>query len=157
MFDFNTHKNAFVDSRLHKLRVLITEQSDELFLQVGIQVSSSCISILLYLLKESQRNIAQIANALGYSHQLIAHRLKSLEKNDFVKRSVDCRDRRKLLISLTADGEEEAKKISEILPVISTVFENIFRDLDLNFVEELANLQAQLQEKSLGERSKNFF
>ena len=143
-FDYDRFGSAFVDMRLHRLRVLITEQSDELFRERGIEASSAAASVLLLLLERQHASITQIADALGYSHQLINHRLKQLESLGQITRITDTRDRRKWLVKLTAKGRTEAQKVAETLPLIASAFDALFERAGVNLSSALEEARAEL-------------
>ena len=154
MFDYDRYGNAFVDRRLHKLRVLITEQSDEVFVERGITAPSACVSVILFLQDKGNGSIAQIAEALGYSHQLINHRLQQLEKAGFTTRFADPRDKRKWRIKLTTRGLREAERVEEALPLIARAFDDLFSDLDVDLTLKLKDLHSALSKQPIGNRIK---
>jgi len=151
-FDYDRFGAAFVDMRLHRLRVLITEQSDELFRERGIEASSAAASVLLLLLERKHASITQIAEALGYSHQLINHRLKQLEALGLLARIVDARDRRKWLVKLTAKGRAEANRVAGILPLIASAFDALFARAGIDLSAALEDARADLVSTSLSAR-----
>jgi DNA-binding MarR family transcriptional regulator len=154
MFDYDEYGNAFVDMRLHRLRVLITEQCDDLFLERGISAPSAAVSVLLFLSQKGHANITQIANALSYSHQLINHRLGQLEKAGFIQRFADVRDKRRWLIKLTAIGRKEARKIDQALPEIAHAFDDLFEKLGVDLSRTLNEIHKSLSRETLSERLK---
>lgn len=144
MFEYQHYGSAFFDMRLHKLRVLITEQMDRALLERDISPPSSAISVMLYLADIPHASIARIADALGYSHQLIAHRLKQLEKLGLIVRFVDASDRRKSLIELTPKGRVEAEKINALMPDIAKAFDDIFERLGTNLSNRIDDVRSEL-------------
>ena len=152
MFDFDQFGSAFVDMRLHRLRVLITEQSDALFAESGLKAPSSCVSVLLFLKAHKQASIVQISDRLGYSHQLIAHRLKLLDNLGLTAKFADMKDRRRALIKLTAAGLNEASKIERLLPEIAKVFDELSAEFSVNLSEVLDSIRGELVMNSLSDR-----
>ena len=152
MFDYRNFGSAFVDMRLHRLRVLITEQSDELFAEKGLKAPSACVSVLLFLKDQKQASIVQISDSLGYSHQLIAHRLKLLDNLGLTAKFADLKDRRRALIKLTADGLNEADQIERLLPDIAHVLDELSAAFAINLSEVLDSIRGELVMTSLSDR-----
>lgn len=145
-------KNAFLAASLHRLRVLISNQADELFSKYNLMTPSSCVSTMLYLEGISEASIASISKETDYSHQLVNQRLKKLERFKLIKRSPSIKDKRKKTISLTAKGEMEVKKIRELLVDISGEFESIFKELGVDLIEVTKKFSASLGKYPLRER-----
>ena len=152
MFNYDQFGSAFFDMRLHKLRVLITEQCDALFLQRGIRASSICISVMLFLREQRHASIAKIADSLAYSHQLIAYRLKQLENLGLVVKFADTEDRRKSLIKLSPEGEREADEIKALIPKISEIYDEIFAQIGFDLSQAIDEVRGELAMKSMSER-----
>lgn len=153
MFNYDEYGNVFIDMRLHRLRVLITEQCDDFFMGRGISTSSANVSVMLFLKERGQASIAQIAESLGYSHQLINHRLRQLEKQGYLGRHTDARDSRKWLIRLTPAGLEEATLIQNVLPEMGSVFDRLFEDIDPAFCETVDKFIQALSAQTVSQRA----
>lgn len=151
-FDYDKHENAFLAMRLHRLRTLITEQSDRLFETAGLMVPSPCISVMLFLLEYSPASIRQVADGLGYSHQLINQRLVQLEQLQYVRRLDDVRDRRKCLITLTADGKNQAAIVRDYLPLASRAFGQLFAEIGVDLADALEAAETALDNDPLASR-----
>ena len=151
-FDFTAWGSAFVDARLHKLRETITRQSDLLFQEQGVEIPSSCTSVVLFLAPERRASIAQIADALGYSHQLINQRLAQLEAQAFVERRSDQRDRRRRLIALTAAGRRQAQLLEALLPRVAMAFQRLFDEIGVDLEQGLSSCMDALHARPLTRR-----
>ncbi len=152
MFNYVQYGNAFLDMRLHQLRVLLTEQTDDIFEKNGIAVASSSVSVVLFLFENSSGSAAKLASSLGYSHQLISHRITQLEAASLVERFPDDQDRRKSVIKLTPLGKKEAKKIKKILPAVAYAIDSALGSSNLNLSAKLADLHQTFVQTSIGER-----
>lgn len=151
-FRYERHGSVFLARRLHKLRELITDQSDEVFIHEGITAPSHCVSVLLYLNQTRNCSISKIADKLGYSHQLINYRLTQLTDLGFVERIQDDRDRRRRLMSLTKKGRSEVHKIETALPKIAATFDHLFEDIGVELNEALSLAFQQLKDRPLVDR-----
>ena len=151
-FDYQPYGAAFFDRHLHKLRELITLQSDELFSALGISAPSPTVSTLLHLLANGSASIARLSDDLGYSHQLISQRLAQLSDMGFIERSADPRDKRKKLIRLTRRGRNEAERVDRALPRLAKAIESVFEEIESDVQASVRGMRAALQDQSIVER-----
>lgn len=152
-FDFDSYGMTFLARHLHRLRVVISDQSDEIFEDAGIIVPSHCSSLVLLLEEQKEVAIVKIANALGYSHQLVNQRVAILEELACVQKVQDPGDRRRSLVQLTRKGRSEAKKMRAALQRIDAGIQDVLSDLDVDLPTRLVDLRASLLSRSLLERS----
>ena len=151
-FDYDQYGSAFIDMRLHRLRVLITAQLDEFFAEAGVAIPSPCVSVVLFLAQRRKASISSIAETLGYSHQLITQRLLQLEELKCIHRLEDPRDRRKRLIALTAKGRRQATLLQETLPRAAEAFDALFDDLKINLPAAVKDIEKALKNDPLTDR-----
>lgn len=148
-FEYDKYGSAFLDMRLHKLRIQITDQMDFAFETHGIDIPSTCISLVLYLLERPTASIAQLAEGTNYSHQLINQRLTQLEALSFSKRVPDTRDRRRMLITLTPVGIKQARKLENFLTITSDVFDDIFEEIGIDLQAAVTAARAAISTRSI--------
>lgn len=151
-FDFDAYGSAFLATRLHKLRVLISDQCEDLFADHNIIIPSSCVSISLVLGQIGPTSITKIASATTYSHQLVSQHLVKMENLDLIERQSDPRDNRRLLISLTPKGKEEVQKLDEALRKLAKLFDNLFVELDCDLKNTLIKATYSLNKVPLNRR-----
>lgn len=151
-FDFDAYGSAFLATRLHKLRVLISDQCEDLFAARDIMIPSSCVSISLVLGKIGPASITKIASATTYSHQLVSQHLIKMENLDLIGRQPDPRDSRRLQISLTAKGQSEVDKLGEALQELATLFDGLFTELDCDLQNVLIEATHSLEKAPLDQR-----
>lgn len=153
IFNFDAFEVTFLARYLHRLRVLISQQSDEVFAQHNVTVPSHCASLMLLLHEHEEMPITVIANALGYSHQLILQRLGILEKAGCIRRFEDPEDRRRRLVRLTRLGMREAEKIEIALKVINVGLRSVMDDVGGNLQDAAQRAEAGLMAKSISLRA----
>lgn len=151
-FDFNDYGMTFLARYLHRLRVAISEQSDEVFESAGLTVPSHCSSLLLLLEQHGRAPITRLADALGYSHQLVNQRLAILQKHRFIRRSKDPNDRRRTLVVLTKRGLEEAAKAKVALRRIDRGLQHLIDEIDVDLKRLLEAARVSLDENRIAER-----
>jgi len=151
-FDFDAYGSAFFTMRLHRLRVLLTEQCDIAFLKQGVVSPSPCTSVVLFLAERGGASIAQISRATGYSHQLVNQRLALLEELGLSQRLADPHDKRKCTMELTRRGKADAKKLIAALESLARAFDELFDDLGVDVGAVLDKAHAQLSADPLQDR-----
>ena len=128
-FEFEEYGTAFFDASLHRLRALISAQSDKLFNEMGISVPSLCASMVLHLDENKGSAVVALANALGYSHQLIQKRILILKRLKCISRRKDRGDKRRSIIELTDVGRKEAALIRIALKKIDSQLSLVFDEV----------------------------
>ncbi len=152
MFDYDRFGAAFLDMRLHRLRCLITTQTDALVAERGIRVPSPCFSVVVFLQDHPDATLTLLSNELGYSPQLIAQRVAQLETARLLKRKPDTRDRRRMLVSLTASGRRQARKVAQLMPMIATAYEELFRTMQCDLNQAVRDFDSLLRNRPLVQR-----
>lgn len=143
---------AFLAMYLHRLRKLITSQTDQLFEEKGVLVPSSCVSVMLYLLENKKASITELSEKLGYSHQLINQRLAILLEMTLISKTADPRDRRRSRITLTRRGANQARKLLELLPVTSQAFLALFDEVGIDLSAVITQAGKLLESNPLTNR-----
>lgn len=153
-FDFEDYGMTFFARDLHRLRIVISEQSDDIFDEAGASIPSHCASLILILDDYDEAPVMKLAAALGYSHQLLNQRIKILEKNGCVRKHLDPNDRRRTLVSLTKHGRSEAAKVRNALPIIDAGIRNAVLKHNADIQQTVKNVRLALLASSLSDRAR---
>ena len=121
---------------LKRLGHAVKERAMEAYEEVGLHPYHH--AILLVLAEGSRETQGSIADALGYDRGQLVGLLDELEERGLVERRRDPNDRRRHIVSLTADGEKTLRR----LRALSAEIEDEFLSPLSN--EERANLHALL-------------
>ncbi|GAB5489323.1 MAG: hypothetical protein Pars2KO_28930 [Parasphingorhabdus sp.] len=105
---------AFLAHMADRLDRLICNQTKELLIVNKVKAPVTCLSIMIFLLKNRSGAISDIARLDGQSHQLIQSRIGPLEKLGLVETRIDAKDSRRRLLILTAEGTRDAKKVEAV-------------------------------------------
>lgn len=151
-FDFDEYGMTFLARYLHRLRIVISEQSDEVFDAAGLTVPSHCSSLILLLEQNGKSPITHLADTLGYSHQLINQRVAILERNRCIRRSRDPNDRRRSLVSLSKRGLEQATKARAALRSIDKALQSLVDEIGVDLKVVLQQARRSLIETRIAER-----
>jgi DNA-binding MarR family transcriptional regulator len=110
------------------------------------------ISTLLVLEQEGPLGITEISDRIGLSHPLIIRFVRGLLEEGYVTQHGDPADGRRRLISITDKGRRHVEYIAEFLPVISRAFEQLFRDMGVDFYLAVERFDQAVAERSLVDR-----
>lgn len=152
-FDFDSYGSAFLARNFHKVRALLSEQSDDIFKEVGASIPSHCASLVLFLHDNKQAPVMKIAAALDYSYQLINQRLAILEKQGCVEKFPDPADRRRTLVTLSKRGKNEVTKIRRALKIIDCGIDNLLFEMNVNLLQDSARAANALMSTPLSRRA----
>jgi len=153
-FNFDAYGMTFFARHLHRLRVVISDQSDTIFEQAGITVPAHCASVMLLLAEHEETPVMKLADALGYSHQLLIQRITLLEKHGCVRKYKDPSDRRKSLVSLSKRGRNEVRKVQEALPIIDAGIRDVLSGDDGDLQQKIRDVRLALLKSPLSERGR---
>ena len=144
---------AFLAGQARRLSDLIIHQADEALRSAGSQVPSSCVSVMMMLHFHDRLTPADIAEALGKSHQLMTQRLNQLERLKLVKRRQSRTDQRKRPYALTAAGRRQISHLEEICSQVDRELSQWYAQRKRNLERELQLLERHLNQHPLGSES----
>lgn len=145
-------EHAYVAKRAKDFNLLVARQAEKLYQQRGMVFpvyTSSTLDLIGRMQPVSQ---ADLGVKLDQPHQLIAHRLKELEKLGLIARTRDPKDKRRSLISLNATGQAQFSSLEDFTSEASSVFEKLFEELGVNLSHILGEAISSLKRKPLDQR-----
>jgi DNA-binding MarR family transcriptional regulator len=120
---------------LKRLGFSVKERSVEAF--EGTDLGPGHYSVLVLLEEEPRETQAQIADALGFDRSHLVGVLDELEERGYIERRRDPDDRRRHLVSLTADGKS---KLEELRSLVKQVEDEFLAPLDADQRRQLHEL-----------------
>lgn len=143
---------VFLGSRLKRLAERLQADAARIVNEAGLPVQPTHMPLLVALDREPM-TIGQLCEAVGTSQPGITRGIGQLVDMGLVQ-SERGEDQRQRNISLTAVGQAAMARARHLaLPRISAAVESIFATLDSNFLEQIANIEAALDERSLYARA----
>jgi DNA-binding MarR family transcriptional regulator len=124
---------------LKRLGFRIKERANEAFEETGLTPYDHAVLALLD--EEPRETQAMIADALGYDRSHLVGVLDELERRGLIERRRDPADRRRHLVSLTADGK---RALTRLRTVAKRLEDEFFEPLSPDERETLRTLLARL-------------
>lgn len=131
---------------------LVAKQIEAVFAQVGIIIPVKSCSLLSSLATIEPASAADLAKALGQSHQLILQKIPALLDSDLILRGRDAKDGRRKIFSLTAEGKLQLDRLRKLSPAIATIYAELYDELGVDLRAALEEASRRLRERTLMER-----
>ena len=143
---------AFAAHLTERMTEALCTSTQTLADRAGYKAPVRTHSVLLYLLEQESVTLTEMARTDGQSHQLLASRLKPLEKLGLIRRSPDPLDRRRHPYRLAPAGKEGATAIRADIVAHARAMEELFKETGVNLVEVLDEAPEALRLKPFHER-----
>ena len=117
-------------SRLKRLSDYLFAEVEAIYKTHEIGFSPTHFPILRQLSQEPSLTVVELASRLGLSHPAISKQINKLVKEEWVIKSLDEDDNRRLFISLSEKGVNEMLKVEPILEAIKYVMESEAHQID---------------------------
>jgi DNA-binding MarR family transcriptional regulator len=140
-------------SRLARLSETLKKDAAVIYKELYGNVKYKLYPVLFVLYKKQPVSVVELATELSYAHPSIIQLIKELENEKLVRSTLDKTDGRKRLLSLTAKGQELAKRISRF----SSDFEKVLNELLKNehhLLHALEAVEQKLNQESFAKRVK---
>lgn len=120
---------SFLGRLSEALSQRIEEQTRPLFDAAGIVVPVRSCSLLTALGKAGEASAAELARALGQSHQLVIQKCPALLRLGLVTQHADPADARRKIFRLTDAGRDQLARIDAYAARISGVYRSLFEEV----------------------------
>ncbi|MDG1416440.1 MAG: helix-turn-helix domain-containing protein [Maricaulis sp.] len=152
---FSSH--AAFGMRMQQLLNVLLEQMEGALDVSGLQIKPAETGVLNVLFHEGPSSLADVAAAMGYSHQLTTKRVNLLVKRDMARLEDDPDDKRRRRIVLTKTGLEEAERLQAFIPNLDAVFRQMFEEIGIDVFAGIMGSKEALRTRSLEDRVKDQF
>ena len=142
---------SFLGRLSEALSQRIEEQTRPLFDDAGITVPVRSCSLLAALSAAGEASAAELARALGQSHQLVVQKCPALLRLGVITQHADPADARRKIFRLTSEGHMQLDRIEAYSVRITEVYHQLFDEVGDVHAAIRAALDA-LAKKPLRER-----
>lgn len=147
--------DMFLGKKADDLSQLISKQSKSIFDKKGIIVPVKSTSLVICLDNKQKLSVVEIANQLEQSRQLIIQKIPKLEQLGLIKLETVSGDKRRKLYVLTDTGKEQVKIILKIQNDITSIYLNLFDEININLFDAIDKTIKSLNSKNLDQRLEN--
>ena len=144
--------NAFLANMTSRLSKMINDDFTEVLKNASIVTPVTDVSLIIFLGKAKRPSIAEVAEALSYSHQRTASRASALEKLSLIKRHPDKDDARCQRLSLTTLGLEDLSKLERVTTGVADVISDISQEKNIQLMKVLFELCESIDKKPISKR-----
>ncbi|PZO52436.1 MAG: hypothetical protein DCF16_09375 [Alphaproteobacteria bacterium] len=119
----------------------IGASGDAYFRHKGAASAAASTAVLTYIARHDGASIADIAAALGYTHQAVAKAVQAMEDAKLVRSIASERDLRKRVVSLTREGKREAAELDQMAETAAAVFRDVFEEIGVDLFKALRDFE----------------
>jgi len=146
---------SFIGLQLYQLLSVINVQGNKLLKDLNLEIPSRVASSLMLLKINGPMSVTQLGSTLNMSHQLMAHRIKTLKELKLIIQKKDPNDGRRMLFHLTYKGDQLASNLQKVSQIAIDGYMDLYEELDVNLYEALIKARKLLLKKPLYERIKD--
>jgi DNA-binding MarR family transcriptional regulator len=143
-----------IATRLKRLSERLSNDVSKIYKETDVDFEARWFLILSLLAKEKLMAITEIADSLQLTHPAIIQLVQELEKKNLIKASIDKKDARKRMVSLTAAGKKTLSKIEPVLMSIKAENKKWIEAASANILTVLTELEDSLNTQSMYQRVK---
>lgn len=142
-----------ISTRLQRLSEQLRKDGFQIYKANDIDFEPKWFPVIYTLHFKPVLGVVELAAEIGYTHPSTISLLKELEKEKLIRSGKDKHDERKRLIMLTEKGK---KLLDRMHPVWQTMIKSLteITNTNNNLMMAIAEVEAQLKEKSFFERTK---
>jgi DNA-binding MarR family transcriptional regulator/N-acetylglutamate synthase-like GNAT family acetyltransferase len=139
-------------SRLKSFNDLLLREVVKVYKDQEIEFEPRWYTLFLLLFQKGEMKITDIALQLNQTHPSINQVVNILEKKGLVITLKKEKDNRRRYVKLSPKGKRLYKKISPLWKSIHQATEELLAESNPNFLEDLANMEKLIDQKSMYDR-----
>jgi len=141
-------------TRFKRIGDLLQAQSQALLAASSMDMPAAYFPLLAALDSLGALGVGELAQAVGVSQPVVSRSLRGMEASRFVQSDIVSADRRARRIRLSRKGRELVQRAKRgVWPRIEAAVAQACEPLDGSLLDQLARLEAALQEASLVQRA----
>jgi DNA-binding MarR family transcriptional regulator len=143
---------ASLGLRTQTLLNCLIDQLDVALEDSGVDLKPTATGAINYLHHAGPSSIANIAESLGYSHQLTSKRVAWLVDLGLARLENDPDDGRRRRVILTGRGEDRADRLMSFLPKLDAAFTELFDEIGVDLRQKVVEAEQSLARHPLDQR-----
>lgn len=127
----------------------ISAAGDAYIRSTGSGTAAGATAILAFIDRHDGAAVADIAAALGYTHQAVAKAVSGMEEAGLVRSVASDADLRKRVLSLTPAGRREAAEVQSVADRAEVVFREVFDEIGVDLFKALRDFETATDRRPL--------
>ncbi len=136
---------AFTAKMALDFAVLVAKQAEEVYSAKGMAFPVQVSSTLLYILRAGTASLLEIARALDHPHQLVAQRIKIMDKLGLLSKEPDPNDGRRTVFRLTDAGKAQGDRLEAYCKEAAAVFSALSDEVGTDLITHLRRAVVSLE------------
>jgi DNA-binding MarR family transcriptional regulator len=145
-------RTAYLGKFAQNLILETLNQEKEIYENYGIIFPVRASSTVEMIKRKPGISLSEIARALGFTHQLVAQRIKILSNMSLIEKRSDTDDRRRYGYFLTPAGQKQARLLQSCIEDISQVYSDLYEEIDCDLPAKLAGAISALKSRPMLQR-----
>lgn len=145
-------KELALATRLKRLSERLMKDVSQVYGDLGIDFKANWFSIVYALGQDSPMAVTELANMLGLSHPAVNQIAAQLISRGLVRQAKDSSDERRRLLYLSPAGQRLIRELKPVWVEIRRANRGLLRQTGVDFLGDLARLEAALEEDSMANR-----
>jgi N-acetylglutamate synthase-like GNAT family acetyltransferase/DNA-binding MarR family transcriptional regulator len=144
--------NLALGSRLKRLADRLGQQVGELYREQGIDFEPRWFPVFRYVADKGTASVTDIAVAVGVTHPAVNQISEELTRAGYLNSVVDRSDKRKRMLSLSAEGKRIKLQLEPIWKVLHAALSDVSEEIQNDLVNQSMRFEKALRQKSLSSR-----
>jgi len=141
-------------TRLKRLSERLTQDVNKIYKELNFDFEAKWYLVLELLSRKKTLSIVDIADDLKLTHPAIVQFVDQMLKAKLITASKDSKDKRKRLVTLSANGKKLLVQLTPVLAILKAENERWLSEADANLLVIMGQLEKALDERSLYQRLK---
>ncbi|MFB6456146.1 GNAT family N-acetyltransferase [Chitinophaga sp. Hz27] len=138
-----------IGSRLRFLTDQIAADAEQIYALFGVSLQPKWFPVFYVLTQHESETITGIAKEIGHSHVSVSKIVREMIKKGLVKEKKDKTDGRKTVVSLTAEGQEVARRIQAQYHDVTAAIDELQSQTQHDLWRAIGEWEYLLEQKSL--------
>jgi GNAT superfamily N-acetyltransferase/DNA-binding MarR family transcriptional regulator len=144
--------NLALGSRLKRLADRLAQQVGQLYREQGIDFEPRWFPVFRYVADKGTASVTDIAAAVGVTHPAVNQISEELTRAGYLNSITDRADKRKRMLSLSADGKRIKMQLEPIWKVLHAALSDVSEEIQNDLVNQSMRFESALISKNLSTR-----
>jgi DNA-binding MarR family transcriptional regulator len=139
-------------SRLKRLADRLKSEATTLYHNQGVDFNDNWFLVGYLLSRNESMNVTEMAKKLAISRPAISQIASEMARRNLVTISVDARDRRRRLLSLTEKGKQAVSSLERVWEAVGVCTEEMIESTGQDILQAISAIEASLEDRCMFSR-----